>query len=147
MSVTENEERKGMHIDCDKENSYVQAAREYLSEYTVFRRIFESDEYEKSYFGKSEKTLDREGKIYALPGSEVDIRMKMFEIRRFVLSLGNCNEKLFLFYHYIHGLSVERCAELMKISRRSAFRLKKRALAFAGRKLERYFEKDKEGVR
>ena len=136
-----------MYIDNDKEKSYIEAARKYLSEYTVFRKLLEMNEYEKKYFGKSEKTLDREGKRYALPGSDVDIKMKMFEIRRFILSLGNCNEKLFLFYHYIHGESVEKCSELLKISRRSAFRLKRRALAFAGRKLERYFEDQKNGVR
>jgi hypothetical protein len=136
-----------MYIDNDKEKSYIEAARKYLSEYTVFRKLLEMNEYEKKYFGKSEKTVDIEGKRYLLPGSEGEIRMKMFEIRRFVLSLGNCNEKLLLFYHYVHGESVERCAELMKISRRSAFRLKRRALAFAGRKLERYFEEMKNGVR
>lgn len=136
-----------MYIENDKENSYIEAAKRYLSEYTLFRRMFESNEYEKNYFGKSEKTLDREGKAYFLPGAECDIRIKMFEIRRFVLSLGNCNEKLLLFYHYIHGESVEKCAELLKISRRSAFRLKRRALAFAGRKLEKYFEDQKNGVK
>ena len=136
-----------MYIDNDKEKSYIEAARKYLSEYTVFRKLLEMNEYEKKYFGKSEKTVDIEGKMHLLPGSEGEIRMKMFEIRRFVLSLGNCNEKLLLFYHYVHGESVERCAELMKISRRSAFRLKRRALAFAGRKLERYFEEMKNGVR
>ena len=136
-----------MSIENDKELLYIKMAREYLSEYAVFRKLIEMNNYEKNYFGKSEKSLDPEGKLLALPGSEPDIRLKMFEIRRFVLSLGNCNEKLFLFYHYIHGESVERCAELIKISRRSAFRLKKRSLAFAGRKLERYFEKQKEGVR
>ena len=136
-----------MYIDNDKEKGYVEAAREYLSEYTVFRKLMEMNEYEKNYFGKSEKTLDFEGRKHLLPGSEGELRMKMFEIRRFVLSLGNCNEKLFLFYHYVHGESVERCAELLKISRRSAFRLKKRALDFAGRKLERYFEAMKEEVR
>ena len=135
-----------MYIDKDKEKSYIEAARKYLSEYTVFRKLLEMNEYEKKYFGKSEKTVDIEGKRYLLPGSDGEIRMKMFEIRRFVLSLGNCNEKLLLFYHYVHGESVERCAELMKISRRSAFRLKRRALAFAGRKLERYFEEMKNGV-
>ena len=135
-----------MYIDNDKEKSYIEAARKYLSEYTVFRKLLEMNEYEKKYFGKSEKTVDIEGKRYLLPGSDGEIRMKMFEIRRFVLSLGNCNEKLLLFYHYVHGESVERCAELMKISRRSAFRLKRRALAFAGRKLERYFEEMKNGV-
>lgn len=136
-----------MSIDNDKDILYIKKAEDYLSEYTVFRKLLEMNIYEKNYFGKSDKTLDVEGKALALPGSEPEIRMKMFEIRRFVLSLGNCNEKLFLFYHYVHGESVERCAELIKISRRSAFRLKHRALSFAGRKLESYFERKKDGVR
>ena len=136
-----------MYKDSERENFYIEEARNFLSEYTVFRRMLESNEYERSYFGKSEKTLDPEGNRYNLPGSESHIRMKLFEIRRFVLSLGNCNEKLFLFYHYVHGESVERCAELLRISRRSAFRLKRRALAFAGRKLERYLEEMKNEVK
>ena len=137
----------GMSIENDKDILYIKKAEEYLSEYTVFRKLLEMNIYEKNYFGKSDKTLDPEGKAFALPGSETEIRMKMFEIRRFVLSLGNCNEKLLLFYHYVHGESVERCAELIKISRRSAFRLKRRSLAFAGRKLDAYFEKQKNGVK
>ena len=136
-----------MYIDNDKELQYIKRAKEYLEEYTASRRLLEMNEYEKNYFGKAEKGLDFEGRALCLPGSEPEIRMKMFTIRRFVLSLGNCNEKLFLFYHYIHGESVERCAELIKISRRSAFRLKKRALAFAGRKLEIYEAREKEGVK
>ena len=133
-----NEERKGMYIDNDKELQYIKRAKEYLEEYTASRRLLEMNEYEKNYFGKAEKDLDLEGRAFCLPGSEPEIRMRMFTIRRFVLSLGNCNEKLFLFYHYIHGESVERCAELIKISRRSAF---------TGRKLEIYEAREKEGVK
>ena len=136
-----------MYIDNDKEILYIKRATEYLSEYTVYRKLLWMNDYEKKYFGKAEKELDFEGRMLSLPGNESEARMKMFAIRRFVLSLGNCNEKLFLFYHYIHGESVERCAELIKISRRSAFRLKKRALAFAGRKLGIYLEKEKDGVK
>jgi hypothetical protein len=136
-----------MCIENDKEITYIKRAEEFLSEYTVSRKLLEMNDYEKKYFGKAEKTFDFEGRALNLPGSEPELRMKMFAIRRFVLSLGNCNEKLFLFYHYIHGESVERCAELIKISRRSAFRLKKRALAFAGRKLETYLVKEKDGVK
>ena len=41
--------------------------------------------------------------------------------------LPNSDEKLLLYYHYVKGENVERCAELLGISRSSGFRLKKRA--------------------
>ena len=108
----------------------------YLNEYTVFRRMMDMDFYEKEYFGNAYIWKEKHG----LPGGDAYMKSRMFEIRRFVLSLGKCNEKIFLFYHYVHGESVTRCAELMNMSRRSAFRLKKRALSYAA---ERYphFEK------
>jgi hypothetical protein len=55
-------------------------------------------------------------------------RSKMFAVRRFVMGVDIACFKQLLFYHYIKGETVERCAELMGISRRSAFRIKKRAL-------------------
>ena len=47
------------------------------------------------------------------------------------MSMQNCDEKLMLYNIFVKGHSVERCAELMGISRSSAFRLKKRALVLA----------------
>lgn len=131
-----------MSIYKNDEERLAREAEDYLKEYAVLRKLTEMRKYETDYFGKTKNTLDIEGDAMRLPGSDAQIRMKMFEIRRFVLSLGGCNEKLFLFYHYIHGESVSRCAELMQMSRRSGFRLKKRALCFAGRKLRLYFEKN-----
>ena len=58
-------------------------------------------------------------------------RAKMFDVRHFILGLGNCDEKLFLYYHYVKGESTERCSELLGLSRRSAFRLKRKALGLA----------------
>jgi len=114
----------------------VREMESYLSEYTVFRKMMDMDFYEKEYFGNAYIFKEKSG----IPGGDAYMKSKMFEIRRFVLSLGKCNEKIFLFYHYVHGESVTRCAELMDISRRSAFRLKRRALSYAA---ERYpvFEK------
>jgi hypothetical protein len=40
-------------------------------------------------------------------------------------------EKMLLHYHYILGYSVEAAAEAMDVSRRTAYRIKKRALALA----------------
>ena len=104
-----------------------------LEEYSGFRKLLDMKLYNEEYFGNSEILLKQErfqsGVLY--PGDIHDIAVRMFDVRRFVLSLSSCNEKLFLFYHYIHGESAGRVAELMKLSRRSAFRLKRRALEYA----------------
>ncbi len=136
-----------MSIEKTSEEILMERAEKYLSEYSVFRRMKEMDEYELEYFGKSEEYMDMMGRELTLPGAKSVAASKLFEIRRFVLSLGNCNEKVFLFYHYIHGESVGRCAELMGQAQRSAFRLKKRALVFAGLKLNMYLEKYKENIK
>ena len=72
-----------------------------LSEYSVFRKLLDMDLYNKQYFGNAEilSKNDRHESMLAVESSR--ITTKMFELRRFVLSLGGCNEKLFLFYHYI----------------------------------------------
>ena len=80
------------------------------------------DRYEREYFGFSES----EGSSMM---TDVSIaRAKMYEIRHFIMRMKNSDEKLLLYYHYVRGESVERCAELLGISRSSGFRLKKRAL-------------------
>jgi hypothetical protein len=63
-------------------------------------------------------------------------RARMFDVRHFILSLDNSDEKLFLYYHYVKGESVERCSELLGLSRRSGFRMKNRALAMAYSQME-----------
>ena len=112
-----------------------------LSEYSVFRKLLDMDLYNKQYFGNAEILLKKERQEILFSAESSRITAKMFSLRRFVLSLGGCNEKLFLFYHYIHGESVGRVAELMGISRRSAFRLKKRALDFAASRYPIYLKK------
>ena len=112
-----------------------------LSEYSVFRKLLDMDLYNKQYFGNAEILLKKERQEILFSAESSRITAKMFSLRRFVLSLGGCNEKLFLFYHYIHGESVGRVAELMGISRRSAFRLKKRALEFAASRYPIYLKR------
>ena len=120
-----------------------------LSEYSVFRKHLDMQEYSKEYFGNAEifskNEAQRRGESFLWDGC--DIAARMFDLRRFVLSLGSANEKLFLFYHYVHGESVGRVAELMRISRRSAFRLKARALEYAAARYPEYRRKIKEGVK
>ena len=62
-------------------------------------------------------------------------RARMYEIRHFINSLPNSDEKILLYYHYIKGESIEKCAELLGMSRSSAFRLKRKALILAAQVL------------
>ena len=122
---------------------------EILSEYSVFRKLFDMQMYNKEYFGNAEILLKGKGKDMdepSQPGDDHNVLVKMYDIRRFVLSLGSGTEKLFIFDHYIHGESVGRVAELMGISRRSAFRIKRRALRYAALRYPIYREKYKDGV-
>ena len=59
---------------------------------------------------------------------EMTLRAEMFKIRRSVMSLPNSKEKILLYNRYIRGETMETCAELLGISRRSVFRLSHRAM-------------------
>ena len=80
--------------------------------------------YEDKYFD----TLEWESES---PAEFTLARAKMFEIRHFILDMENSSEKLMLYYHFVRGESIERCGELLGVSRSSAFRMKKRALTLA----------------
>jgi len=93
----------------------------YLRGYQLNRKLLRIDRYEKEYL--SQDNMDIEAF-----GEEPLARARMFEIRHFVMRMENSDEKLFLYYHYIKGQPVEKCAELLSVSRSTAFRLKERAL-------------------
>ncbi len=97
---------------------------DYLKGYLFYRKLLRLDRYEKTYFRVSEWETES-------PGELPLARAKMFEIRHAIMAIPNCEEKLLLYYHFIKGEPVERCAELLGISRSSAFRMKKRALCLA----------------
>jgi hypothetical protein len=96
----------------------------YLKGYALNVKLLRLDKYERTYFGY------KDGDDSAFNDAPL-ARAKMFEVRHFIMGMKNSDEKLLLYYHYIRGESVEKCAELLGISRSSAFRLKKRALTMA----------------
>lgn len=97
---------------------------DFLKGYDFQRKLLRLSRYEKAYFGKGESEDD-------LPAEASLARARMFEVRHFIMSLPNGDEKLLLYYHYVRGESVEKCAELLGISRAGGFRMKKRALNLA----------------
>ncbi len=106
----------------------IETVEDYLKSYRLNRKLLRLDRYEREYFGAD--ALD-----YESLGEAPLARARMFEVRHFIMEMKNCDEKLLLYYHYVKGEKVERCAELLGVSRSSAFRMKRRALAMAA---ERY---------
>ena len=58
-------------------------------------------------------------------------RARMFEIRSLIESMKNGREKLLLYYHYLRGESIEHAADLLGLSRRTGYRIHKKALLTA----------------
>ena len=94
---------------------------DYLKGYQLNRKLLRLERYEKEYFHTDECDVEAFGEAPLA-------RARMFEIRHFVMKMENSDEKLLLYYHYIKGEPIERCAELLGVSRSTAFRMKARAL-------------------
>ena len=103
---------------------------DYLNTYLTSKKLLRMERYHKEYMSDSGYDNFNDTDREMLDEAPL-ARAKMFGVRHFILSLENSDEKLFLYYHYIKNESVERCGELLGISRRSAFRLKSKALALA----------------
>jgi DNA-directed RNA polymerase specialized sigma24 family protein len=112
-------------------------AREYLKGYQINRKLLRLDRYERDYLSGDDSDTESYGEAPLA-------RARMFEIRHFVMKLRNSDEKLLLYYHYIKGQPIEKCAELLGISRSTAFRMRKRALKMAAERLSERSEKKAE---
>ncbi len=105
-------------------NEQIEEMKNYLAGYKLYRELLELEKYEREFIRSHEWSTER-------PGDLTLARVKMFEIRHFILNLPNSNEKILLYLHYIDCEPIERCGDIMAISRSSAFRLKRKALALA----------------
>ncbi len=105
----------------------IKITENFLKSYKLNQKLLRLDRYEREYFGADDR--DTEGL------SETKLaRPRMYDVRHFIMSLPNSDEKLILYYHFVRGQSIEACAELLGISRSSAFRKKKIALTLAAEK-------------
>lgn len=118
--ITETEKKK--------QAERTRRADEYLRGYTLHKRMLRLEGYEKK------RALSSEWEEYS-PGELPLARARMFEVRHTIMSLPNCDEKLILYYRYVKGEPVERCADMLGMSRSSAFRLRRRALVMIADKL------------
>ena len=101
----------------------IREMEDYLRGYAFHEKMIAMDEMERSFFYDARKRG---------ASSELSLaQVRLFEIRHFVMGMENSMEKLLLYYHYVKGESVERCGELIGVSRSTVFRMKRRALTFA----------------
>lgn len=117
-------------IKIDLSDEQIAETDNYLKGYALNRKLLKLDRYEKLFFERHPWELERELEDESKRDNSL-ARAEMFNIRHFIMELRNSDEKILLYYHYVRGESVDRCAELLGISRSSGFRLKKRALALA----------------
>ena len=130
--MEENKERKGKH-DISISEAKLREAEDYLKGYMMNRKLFRLEGYEKKRGICSE--WDE-----VLPGELPLARARMFEVRHAIMSMPNGDEKLFLYYRYIKGETVERCGELLGVSRAGAFRLRRRAIELFAAHRDNMFE-------
>ena len=104
----------------------VRAVETYLLNYDVYQKMICMNEYERNYFAAYRPAM-----VEIAEEREEYLQAKLYEIRAFILSLPDGNEKLFLYYYYVHRESILRCAEMLYVSRATIYRLKKNALMTA----------------
>lgn len=67
---------------------------------------------------------------------EAAMRAQMYAIRSAILEVEDSRERLFLYHYYIKGHTLETCAKILGISRRSIFRLKAKAIDKIAQKIK-----------
>ena len=141
------DERTSLRYSSDVSADELRKAEEYLSSYRHGVRMLDCMRYGRQFMGSevlpedpllywSETYEDRESDLDG--ADETIIRARMYGVRQFISELKcDSNTRLLLYWHYIRGVSVTRCAEMMDISRAGAFRVRKRALETAARALRK----------
>ena len=105
-------------------SSSTHAALPFLQSYLLYRRMLDGNRYARSLVESSE-----EGR--RLSADSALMKSHMMSVRSFILSLPDCREKMLLYYRYLFGYPMEKCAELLQVSRRTVFRISEEALRFA----------------
>jgi len=93
-------------------------AIELLNQYSFCKKFLDSQSYANEFFNPLVQNEIDKKKLY---------EARIHTIKSLIQLLEPSNEYTFLYLHYIKGISVEKCAECMDVSRRTAFRILKRA--------------------
>ena len=114
----------------EREAPNIEQVREFLLSYRLCVEMLDLRKYERKRIGDGELPACCED---ILAGDETYWRIRLHEVNALVGNMKNSREKLILYYHYIRGLSVERAANLLGVSRRTGYRLHQKGLQIAAR--------------
>lgn len=111
----------------DVRREKIREVREYLAGYRFCVEMLQLRRYERVHPSCFDEPIGEE----LLSGNEAFWKSRMLEIGLFIGSLPNGRAKLVLHYRYIKGMSVERIADLLGVSRRTGYRLHDKGLLLA----------------
>ncbi len=121
--MTESEKKEGIEF-----------AKDFLCGYRLCREMLGLRQEERRRLPR----LEDEGDCAdILAGDEAYWRVRMYEVESLLSGMKNGRERMLLYYRYVRGLSVERAANLIGVSRRTGYRIHERGLALAAILLRR----------
>ena len=100
------EKQKLARIDCDRVLRSYRTMNDVLMSSRAWGRTFGEDD-----------NLD-----------EAAMRAQMYAIRSAILEVEDSRERLLLYHYYVKGRTLEACAKILGVSRRSIYRIKVRAI-------------------
>ena len=108
-----------------------EAARRFLSDYLLCASLLATAQYHER--------MESRVPVPATPsvGNTDYWQSRCRSVVALISSMLPSREKILLTLRYLRGLSIERAADQMSVSRRTAYRIHRRALAMVGRILER----------
>ena len=106
-------EEKLLRVECDR----------ILRSYRQMNSVLLSSRSYGRVFGDEDKI------------DEAAMRAQMYSIRSAILDVEDSRERLFLYHYYIKGHTLETCAKILGISRRSIYRLKVTSIDKIAKKL------------
>ena len=138
------EERKPVEKEIEDP---IEETRSFLCGYQVCADLLHLRRYERKRAKRFDEYSVGED---LLLGNEACWRSRMAAVCALVGSMRNGREKLVLYYHYIRGESIERCADLLGFSRRTAYRVHQRGLlqiSFLYQRKKKEIDEDFSGLR
>lgn len=100
------EKQKLARIDCDRVLRSYRTMNDVLMSSRAWGRTFGDDD-----------NLD-----------EAAMRAQMYAIRSAILEVEDSRERLLLYHYYVKGRTLEACAKILGVSRRSIYRIKVKAI-------------------
>lgn len=119
------ENNKKQDFEGTEDEARIEEARNYLCGYQLCIDMLQLRSYERKRARKFGESFDCPD---ILSGSELYWRARMHEIQKLIDKMRNGRDKLMLYYHYVQGESIEHSANLIGVSRRTGYRIHKRAL-------------------